>query len=64
MYLRSVLELEEEGMIRFARGSPSAGAERAHVSQTVARMQRDGLLTVTGDAGSSSPPTDAKSRPV
>ena len=50
MYLRTILELEEEGV------SPLRAriAERLHqsgptVSQTVARMERDGLLIVEGD---------------
>jgi len=50
MYLRTILELEEEGV------APKRAriAERLHqsgptVSQTVARMERDGLLTVEVD---------------
>ncbi len=50
MYLRTVLELEEEGILPLR----ARIAERLHqsgptVSQTVARMERDGLLTVEGD---------------
>ncbi|GLZ80063.1 DtxR family transcriptional regulator [Actinorhabdospora filicis] len=50
MYLRTILELEEEGVTPLR----ARIAERLHqsgptVSQTVARMQRDGLLTVQGD---------------
>jgi DtxR family Mn-dependent transcriptional regulator len=50
MYLRTVYELEEEGVIPLR----ARIAERLHqsgptVSQTVARMERDGLLTVEGD---------------
>jgi len=50
MYLRTVLELEEEGVPPLR----ARIAERLHqsgptVSQTVARMERDGLLTVEGD---------------
>ena len=50
MYLRTVYELEEEGIIPLR----ARIAERLHqsgptVSQTVARMERDGLLTVEGD---------------
>ncbi|MDO5500482.1 MAG: iron dependent repressor, metal binding and dimerization domain protein [Propionibacteriaceae bacterium] len=50
MYLRTVYELEEEGIIPLR----ARIAERLHqsgptVSQTVARMERDGLLRVTGD---------------
>ena len=50
MYLRTVLELEEEGLVPLR--ARIAGRLRQSVptaSQTVARMQRDGLLTVTGD---------------
>ena len=50
MYLRSVLELEEEGMTPLrARIAERLGQSVPTVSQTVARMQRDGLLTVTSD---------------
>ncbi|MGH3715178.1 MAG: metal-dependent transcriptional regulator [Micromonosporaceae bacterium] len=50
MYLRTILELEEEGVVPLR----ARIAERLHqsgptVSQTVARMERDGLLTVQGD---------------
>lgn len=50
MYLRTVYELEEEGIIPLR----ARIAERLHqsgptVSQTVARMERDGLLSVEGD---------------
>jgi DtxR family Mn-dependent transcriptional regulator len=50
MYLRTILELEEEGV----RPLRARIAERLHqsgptVSQTVSRMERDGLLTVEGD---------------
>jgi DtxR family Mn-dependent transcriptional regulator len=50
MYLRTVYELEEEGIVPLR----ARIAERLHqsgptVSQTVARMERDGLLTVEGD---------------
>ena len=50
MYLRTVYELEEEGIVPLR----ARIAERLHqsgptVSQTVARMERDGLLTVKGD---------------
>jgi len=50
MYLRTILELEEEGQ------SPMRAriSERLHhsgptVSQTVSRMERDGLLIIAGD---------------
>ena len=50
MYLRTIFELEEEGKVPLR----ARIAERLHqsgptVSQTVARMERDGLLTVEGD---------------
>src|SRR5881397_728006 len=50
MYLRTIYELEEEGVVPLR----ARIAERLHqsgptVSQTVARMERDGLLTVEGD---------------
>ncbi len=50
MYLRTVLELEEEGVVPLR----ARIAERLHqsgptVSQTVSRMERDGLLSVEGD---------------
>ena len=50
MYLRTIYELEEEGIVPLR----ARIAERLHqsgptVSQTVARMQRDGLLSVEGD---------------
>ena len=50
MYLRTILELEEEGVTPLR----ARIAERLHqsgptVSQTVNRMERDGLVTVEGD---------------
>ena len=50
MYLRTVFELEEEGIVPLR----ARIAERLHqsgptVSQTVARMERDGLLRVEND---------------
>ena len=49
-YLRTVLELEEEGLVPLrARIAGRLGHSIPAASQTVARMQRDGLLTVTGD---------------
>jgi DtxR family Mn-dependent transcriptional regulator len=50
MYLRTIYELVEEGIVPMR----ARIAERLHqsgptVSQTVARMERDGLLTVEGD---------------
>jgi DtxR family transcriptional regulator, Mn-dependent transcriptional regulator len=50
MYLSTVLELEEEGLVpQRARLAARLGQSVPTASQTVARMQRDGLLTVTGD---------------
>ena len=50
MYLRSVLELEEEGVLpRRARISERLGHSGPTVSQTIARMERDGLVIVEGD---------------
>lgn len=50
MYLRTIFELEEEGIVPLR----ARIAERLHqsgptVSQTVARMERDGLLAVADD---------------
>src|SRR5687768_12182894 len=50
MYLRTIFELEEEGIVPLR----ARIAERLHqsgptVSQTVARMERDRLLTVESD---------------
>ncbi len=50
MYLRTIFELEEEGILPLR----ARIAERLHqsgptVSQTVGRMERDGLLTIEGD---------------
>jgi DtxR family Mn-dependent transcriptional regulator len=50
MYLRTVLELEEEGVVPLrARIAERLDQSVPTVSQTVARMERDGLLTVTAD---------------
>jgi DtxR family Mn-dependent transcriptional regulator len=50
MYLRTVLELEEEGVIPLrARIAERLEQTVPTVSQTVARMERDGLLTVTAE---------------
>src|SRR6478672_2052934 len=50
MYLRTILDLEEEGIIPLrARISERIGHSGPTVSQTVARMERDGLLSVEGD---------------
>jgi DtxR family Mn-dependent transcriptional regulator len=50
MYLKAVFELEEEGIVPLrARIAERLGQSGPTVSQTVARMQRDGLITVEGD---------------
>jgi DtxR family Mn-dependent transcriptional regulator len=50
MYLRTVYELEEEGIVPLrARIAERLKQSGPTVSQTVARMERDGLLTVEGD---------------
>lgn len=50
MYLRTVFELEEEGITPLrARIAERLGQSGPTVSQTVARMERDGLLNVAGD---------------
>ncbi|MEU4049328.1 FeoA domain-containing protein [Streptomyces olivaceus] len=50
MYLRTVLELEEEGVVPMrARIAESLDQSGPTVSQTVARMERDGLLRVAAD---------------
>jgi DtxR family Mn-dependent transcriptional regulator len=50
MYLRTVFELEEEGIVPLrARIAERLRQSGPTVSQTVARMERDGLLTVQGD---------------
>jgi len=50
MYLRTILELEEEGVVPMrARIAERLEQSGPTVSQTVARMERDGLVTVAGD---------------
>ena len=50
MYLRTVLELEEEGVVPMrARIAERLEQSPPTVSQTISRMERDGLLTVTAD---------------
>jgi DtxR family Mn-dependent transcriptional regulator len=50
MYLRTIFELEEEGVVPLrARIAERLGQSNPTVSQTVARMERDGLLIVGGD---------------
>jgi DtxR family transcriptional regulator, Mn-dependent transcriptional regulator len=50
MYLRTVFELEEEGVVPLrARIAERLGQSGPTVSQTVARMERAGLIIVEGD---------------
>ena len=50
MYLRTVYELEEEGITPLrARIAERLSQSGPTVSQTVGRMERDGLITVEGD---------------
>jgi DtxR family transcriptional regulator, Mn-dependent transcriptional regulator len=50
MYLRTIYELEEEGVVPLrARIAERLGQSGPTVSQTVARMERDGLVHVAGD---------------
>lgn len=50
MYLRTIFELEEEGVVPMrARIAERLNQSGPTVSQTVARMERDGLVIVTPD---------------
>jgi DtxR family Mn-dependent transcriptional regulator len=50
MYLRTILDLEEEGIVPLrARISERLGHSGPTVSQTIARMERDGLVVVSDD---------------
>jgi DtxR family transcriptional regulator, Mn-dependent transcriptional regulator len=50
MYLRTIYELEEEGIVPLrARIAERLAQSGPTVSQTVARMSRDGLVVVAGD---------------
>ena len=50
MYLRTILELEEEGQVALrARISERLGHSGPTVSETVNRMSRDGLVTIADD---------------
>ncbi|AEG45285.1 metal-dependent transcriptional regulator [Isoptericola variabilis] len=50
MYLKTIYELDEEGITPLrARIAERLGHSGPTVSQTVARMERDGLVIVTGD---------------
>ena len=58
MYLRTIFELEEEGIVPLrARIAERLSQTGPTVSQTVARMERDGLLHVAGDRQLSLSPT-------
>src|SRR5690606_39447469 len=50
MYLRTIYDLEEEGVVPLrARRAERREQRGPTVRQTVARMERDGLLLVAGD---------------
>ncbi len=50
MYLRTIYELDEEGIVPLrARIAERLGHSGPTVSQTVGRMERDGLVVVSGD---------------
>ena len=50
MYLRTIYDLEEEGIVPLrARIAERLEQSGPTVSQTVARMERDGLVHVAGD---------------
>lgn len=50
MYLRTILDLEEERIVPLrARISERLGHSGPTVSQTISRMERDGLVVVEGD---------------
>jgi DtxR family transcriptional regulator, iron-dependent repressor len=50
MYLKTIYELEEEGVVPLrARLAERLGQSGPTVSQTVGRMERDGLVIVAGD---------------
>ncbi|WP_157157026.1 metal-dependent transcriptional regulator [Diaminobutyricimonas sp. LJ205] len=50
MYLRTILDLEEENIVPLrARISERIGHSGPTVSQTIGRMERDGLVVVEGD---------------
>jgi len=50
MYLKTVYELAEEGIVPLrARIAERLGHSGPTVSQTIARMERDGLVVVSGD---------------
>jgi DtxR family Mn-dependent transcriptional regulator len=50
MYLRTIFELEEEGVVPLrARIAERLGQSVPTVSETVSRMERDGLVTIEGD---------------
>ncbi|MGE5286723.1 MAG: iron dependent repressor, metal binding and dimerization domain protein [Micromonosporaceae bacterium] len=58
MYLRTIFELEEEGIVPLrARIAERLSQSGPTVSETVARMERDGLLRIAGDRQLSLTPT-------
>ncbi len=60
MYLRTIFELEEEGIVPLrARIAERLSQSGPTVSQTVARMERDGLVKVEGDRQLSLTPAGA-----
>ena len=64
MYLRTIYELEEEGVVPLrARIAERLGQSGPTVSQTVARMERDGLLQVAEDRHLELSPRAAGTRP-
>lgn len=50
MYLKTIFELEEDGIVPLrARIADRLGHSGPTVSQTIARMERDGLVVLSGD---------------
>ena len=63
MYLRTILDLEEEAIVPLrARISERLGHSGPTVSQTIARMERDGLVVSPATGTSSSPRPAARRR--
>ena len=64
MYLKTIFELEEEGITPLrARIAERLGHSGPTVSQTVARMERDNLVRVSGDRHLNSPRAAVSRRP-
>jgi len=56
MYLRTIFELEEEGIVPLrARIAERLAQSGPTVSQTAARMQRDGLLSSSPNSAANGP---------